>query len=68
METDPRDTLRRSAAIVAGRWLVERRQATSRDPSEVPSEQRVAGSNPAGRADLRLYLLGAVCASGLLNR
>jgi hypothetical protein len=33
-----------------------------------PSKQRVAGSNPAGRADLRLYLLDAACAGGLLIR
>jgi len=32
---------------------VRRRQDTFRHPPEVPSKQRVAGSNPAGRADLR---------------
>jgi hypothetical protein len=31
------------------RRLIGRRQATSRDASSVPSKQRVAGSNPAGR-------------------
>ena len=45
-----RDALRQSATISTARWLVERRQATSRDDSNVPSKQRVAGSNPAGRA------------------
>ena len=45
-----RSVLRQPATKAAARWLVERRQATSRDPSEVPSKQRVAGSNPAGRA------------------
>ena len=47
-----RDALRQSATISTARWLVERRQATSRDDSNVPSKQRVAGSNPAGRAIL----------------
>ena len=30
----------------------------------LPSKQRVAGSNPAGRADLRFYLRSATCMSG----
>jgi len=38
-----------SAIIDAARPHVRRRQATSRHPPEVPSKQRVAGSNPAGR-------------------
>jgi hypothetical protein len=45
-----RDALRQLATISAARWLVERRQATSRDGSNMSSKQRVAGSNPAGRA------------------
>ncbi len=53
----PSDILRQSAAVTAARWPVERRQATSRDPPAVPSKQRVAGSNPAGRASqARAYL------------
>ena len=50
METDAVRLLRQSATIIAARWLVGRHQATSRDGSNVPSKQRVAGSNPAGRA------------------
>ena len=40
------------ATIDAARRHVRRRQATSRQPPELPSKQRVAGSNPAGRASL----------------
>ena len=36
--------------IRPARRLIGRRQATSRDGPNVPSKQRVAGSNPAGRA------------------
>ncbi len=50
----PRDSLRQSATIIAVRWLVERRQATYRDAPSMPSKQRVAGSNPAGRARERM--------------
>jgi hypothetical protein len=57
-----------SAIIIAAKYHVSRRQATSRHPPEVPSKQRVAGSNPAGRAELRLYLHGAACAGRLLDR
>ena len=46
----PGDVERSLATIDAVRCLIERRQATSRDGSDVPSKQRVAGSNPAGRA------------------
>ena len=53
----PRDSLRQSATIIAARWLVERRRTTSRDAPAVPSKQRVAGSNPAGRADLGKRLI-----------
>src|SRR6476620_11415021 len=45
-----RDALRQSATIIAVRWHAERRWATYRDASGMPSKQRVAGSNPAGRA------------------
>jgi hypothetical protein len=34
------------ARILAVKWLIERRRATHRDASTVPSKQRVAGSNP----------------------
>jgi hypothetical protein len=37
-------------------------------PSPLPSKQRVAGSNPAGRADQRFYLRGTARAGALLNR
>ena len=62
----PSDVLRYSAAVTAARWPVERRHATSRDPLAIPSKQRVAGSNPAGRADLRFCLRDAACTGGLL--
>src|ERR1700733_4769649 len=38
-----------SAHIRAVRWLIGLHQATHRDALTVPSKQRVAGSNPAGR-------------------
>ena len=54
-----RDSLRQSATIIAVRWLVERRQATSRDGSNVPSKQRVAGSNPVGALTWKTLHSGA---------
>ena len=49
-EADASDAGRRTQTTHPARRLVERRQATSRDGWNVPSKQRVAGSNPAGRA------------------
>src|ERR1700761_316814 len=46
----PGDTRPQPAFISAAKRLIERRQATRRDGSMVPSKQRVAGSNPAWRA------------------
>jgi len=43
------DARRFPAIIAAAKCHNGRHQATSRDPSTVPSKQRVAGSNPAGR-------------------
>ena len=48
----PGDARPQSARIHAVRWLIERHGATYRDASTVPSKQRVAGSNPAGRTSL----------------
>jgi hypothetical protein len=45
----PSDTRLQPARIRAAGWLVELHQATHRDALTVPSKQRVAGSNPAGR-------------------
>ena len=47
------DARRFLAIIAAAKRRMRRHQATSRDPSTVPSKQRVAGSNPAGRAGAR---------------
>jgi hypothetical protein len=46
---DARPQLARIGAVI---WLIERHQATHRDAATVPSKQRVAGSNPAGRTAL----------------
>ena len=46
------DATRLPAIESAAKRLIGRHQATFRDPSTVPSKQRVAGSNPAGRAAL----------------
>jgi hypothetical protein len=45
----PGDTRPRPAHIDAVRWHIRLRQAIPRNTSMVPSKQRVAGSNPAGR-------------------
>ena len=50
------DATRLPATIAAAKRLTGRHQATSRDPSTVPSKQRVAGSNPAWRASLNAFL------------
>ena len=43
-----------TASISAGKCHMRRQQAPCRDPSGVPSKQRVAGSDPAGRAQTSL--------------
>jgi hypothetical protein len=48
----PRDARPHPALIIPARQPSERRQATLGDGSAVPSKQRVAGSNPAGRTSL----------------
>jgi hypothetical protein len=48
----PSDARPQPAHIRAVRWLIERHRATHRDGSTVPSKQRVAGSNPAGRTHM----------------
>jgi hypothetical protein len=45
----PGDTGRRAQTIRPAKCLAERCRATQHDASQVPSKQRVAGSNPAGR-------------------
>jgi len=50
------DATRLPATIAAAKRLTGRHRATSRDPSTVPSKQRVAGSNPAWRASLNAFL------------
>ena len=45
----PSDTGRRTQTVRPAQCLAGRCQATYRDASRVPSKQRVAGSNPAGR-------------------
>ena len=49
------DATRFPAIESAAKRLIRRHQATHRDATMVPSKQRVAGSNPAGRASLMLY-------------
>jgi len=50
--------------IRAVRCLIERRQATCSDHSEVPSKQRVAGSDPAGRAHLKSQVNAYLAVAG----
>jgi hypothetical protein len=47
----PGDKGRRAQTIRPAKCLAERCQATCRDASRVPSKQRAAGSNPAGRTE-----------------
>ena len=48
----PGGTRPRLAHIYPARWLIELHQTTHSDASMVPSKQRVAGSNPAGRTHM----------------
>jgi hypothetical protein len=48
--TDSGRRRRLPATIIAAKYPIGRHRATYRDDPEVPSKQRVAGWNPAGRA------------------
>jgi|HubBroStandDraft_6_1064221.scaffolds.fasta_scaffold219983_3 hypothetical protein len=60
------DTEPLSAPTDAVKPHVRPLQATSRHPTEVPSKQRVAGSNPAGRADQKSRSAGICSARRLV--